>query len=61
MRSEHDPIEQVRQRLMAQGISTEDELKSIDKDVRAIVTASAEFAQTEPEPDPSELWTDILR
>ena len=61
MRSEHDPIEQVRQRLMAKGISTEDELKAIDKDVRAIVTASAEFAQTEPEPDPSELWTDILR
>ena len=59
MRSEHDPIEQVKQRLLEKGHATEDDLKAIDKDVREIVADSAEFAQTDPEPDVSELWTDI--
>jgi len=60
MRTEHDPIEQVRARLMEAKWATEDELKGIDKDVRARVAEAAEFAQTDPEPDPSELYTDIL-
>ncbi|WP_319414467.1 pyruvate dehydrogenase (acetyl-transferring) E1 component subunit alpha [uncultured Cohaesibacter sp.] len=59
MRNEHDPIEQVRQRLIDGGLASEDELKAIDKDIRAIVSDSADFAQTNPEPDESELWTDI--
>jgi len=61
MRTEHDPIEQVRARLLEKGWASEDELKQIDKDIRATVAEAAEFAQTDPEPDPSELWTDILR
>jgi len=61
MRNEHDPIEQVRARLLAAGIVTEDDLKKIDADVRVIVQESAEFAQNDPEPDVSELWTDIVR
>lgn len=60
MRSEHDPIEQVKARLSKKGWSSEDELKQIDKEVRDIVADAADFAQTDPEPDPSELWTDIL-
>jgi pyruvate dehydrogenase E1 component alpha subunit len=60
MRTEHDPIEQVRKRLLDAGWASEDELKAIDKEVREIVAESAEFAQTDPEPDPSELYTDIL-
>ena len=60
MRSEHDPIEQVRERLLANKWATEDDLKAIDKDVRDIVADSADFAQSDPEPDVSELWTDIL-
>ena len=59
MRSEHDPIEQVRLRVIEKGWATEDDLKAIDKDVRAIVNESAEFAQNDPEPDVSELWTDV--
>ncbi|MGV8996227.1 MAG: pyruvate dehydrogenase (acetyl-transferring) E1 component subunit alpha [Parvibaculaceae bacterium] len=59
MRQEHDPIEQVRVRLLEAGVS-EDELKSVDKDIRAIVAEAAEFAQESPEPDPSELWTDVV-
>ncbi|MCO6385752.1 pyruvate dehydrogenase (acetyl-transferring) E1 component subunit alpha [Aliihoeflea sp. 40Bstr573] len=60
MRSEHDPIEQVKARLMEKKWASEDELKAIDKEVREIVADSAEFAQNDPEPDASELYTDIL-
>ena len=60
MRSEHDPIEQVKARLVEKKWATEDELKAIDKEVREIVADSAEFAQNDPEPDASELYTDIL-
>ena len=60
MRTEHDPIEQVRKRLLDNDWASEDELKAIDKKVREIVAESAEFAQSDPEPDASELYTDIL-
>ncbi|RWD61152.1 MAG: pyruvate dehydrogenase (acetyl-transferring) E1 component subunit alpha [Mesorhizobium sp.] len=60
MRSEHDPIEQVRARLMDKKWASEDELKAIDKEVRDVVADAAEFAQNDAEPDPSELWTDIV-
>ena len=59
MRNENDPIEQVRARLIEAGMATEEELKAMDKDIRAVVSEAAEFAQTDPEPDVSELWTDI--
>jgi pyruvate dehydrogenase E1 component alpha subunit len=59
MRTEHDPIEQLRQRMIDSGEATEDELKAIDKEIRGIVNEAAEFAQQAPEPDPAELWTDV--
>jgi pyruvate dehydrogenase E1 component alpha subunit len=31
----------------------------MDREIRAVVTESAEFAQSSPEPDPSELMTGI--
>jgi pyruvate dehydrogenase E1 component subunit alpha len=61
MREEHDPIEQVKRRLMAEGHFGEDQLKQIDAEIRSVVTEAAEFAQSDPEPDPSELWTDIYK
>ena len=61
MRSEHDPIEQVKARLIDKKWASEDELKAIDKEVRDIVADAAEFAQNDAEPDVSELYTDILR
>jgi pyruvate dehydrogenase E1 component alpha subunit len=60
MREEHDPIEQVRARLIRDFKIGEDELKAIDAKVREIVNDAAEFATHDPEPDPSELYTDIL-
>jgi pyruvate dehydrogenase E1 component alpha subunit len=61
VRSEQDPIEQVRQRLLRNKMASEDELKQIDAKVRAVVNESAEFATNDPEPDAAELYTDILR
>ena len=61
MRTEHDPIEQVRLRLIDKKWATEDELKQIDAEVRDIVNQAADFAQNNPEPDAAELWTDIVR
>ena len=59
MREEYDPIEQVKKRLIEAGAASEDELKKMDAEIRVIVTEAAEFAQSDPEPDPAELWTDI--
>ena len=61
MREEHDPIEQVRHRLLGPWHVTEAQLKDIDAKVREIVNEAAEFATNDREPDPSELWTDILK
>ncbi|TPW31361.1 pyruvate dehydrogenase (acetyl-transferring) E1 component subunit alpha [Pararhizobium mangrovi] len=60
MRSEHDPIEQVRKRILDNEWADEDELKAIDKEIRDQVSDAADFAQSDPEPDESELYTDIL-
>ncbi len=60
MREEYDPIEQVRRRLLENWKLSEDELKVIDGKVREVVNEAAEFATHDPEPDPSELYTDIL-
>ncbi|MGB0308101.1 MAG: pyruvate dehydrogenase (acetyl-transferring) E1 component subunit alpha, partial [Paracoccaceae bacterium] len=59
MREERDAIESVRSLLLTGKHTTEETLKAIDKDVKDIVNASAEFAKTSPEPDLDELWTDI--
>ena len=59
MRKQHDPIDQLREVLAKQHVADE-ELKGLDTEVKAIVTRATEFAQTSPEPDPSELFTDIL-
>jgi pyruvate dehydrogenase E1 component alpha subunit len=59
VRSEQDPIEQVRNRLLEKKLVSEDAFKKIDAEVRDIVNESAEFATNDPEPDPSELWTDV--
>ena len=60
MREEHDPIEQVRRRLLDGKLVSEDEMKTIDAEIRGVVNGAAEFAQADAEPDESELWTDVL-
>ncbi|TAK50073.1 MAG: pyruvate dehydrogenase (acetyl-transferring) E1 component subunit alpha [Xanthobacteraceae bacterium] len=61
VRHEQDPIEQVRARLLEKKWVGEDDLKKIDAEVRDIVNRSADFASSDPEPDPAELYTDVYR
>ena len=60
-REKFDPIETLRARILKEAILTEDALKIIERDVKEVVAQAADFAQTSPEPDPSELWTDVLK
>src|SRR3954465_10473148 len=59
-RTERDPIDHVRKMLLDGKMTDEAALKAVDAEIRKIVNDSAEFAQHSPEPDPSELWTDVL-
>ena len=59
IKTEKDYIEHVRDLLLQAGLASDEELKAIDKDIKAIVNESAEFAKESPEPALSELWTDI--
>ncbi len=59
MRTERDCIEHARHALEALGVE-EAQFRVIDDSVKKIVQDAADFAQTSPEPDVSELWTDIL-
>lgn len=59
MREERDAIEHVRELLVTGKHANEDDLKAIDKDIKAIVNAAADFAKESPEPDLAELYTDI--
>ena len=59
MREERDPIEYVRSLLLTGKHATEEDLKTIDKGIKKVVNASTDFAKKSPEPDLSELWTDI--
>ncbi|MEH6548243.1 MAG: thiamine pyrophosphate-dependent enzyme, partial [Sneathiella sp.] len=59
-RAEHDPIEQIRLKIIDDKINTEDELKEVDREVKAIVASAVEFAQNSPEPQPEELYTDVV-
>ncbi|WP_372887606.1 pyruvate dehydrogenase (acetyl-transferring) E1 component subunit alpha [Shimia sp.] len=59
MREERDAIEHVRAMILDGKHASEDELKAIDKEIKAVVNASAEFAKESPLPAAEELWTDI--
>ena len=59
MREKRDPIEYVRSLLLTGKHATEEDLKTIDKGIKKVVNASTDFAKESPEPDLSELWTDI--
>ncbi|RAK53027.1 pyruvate dehydrogenase (acetyl-transferring) E1 component subunit alpha [Phenylobacterium deserti] len=59
VRKTRDPIDLVEEMLEQHGYADEGALKAIDAEVKRIVADSAEFARTSPEPDPSELYTDV--
>ena len=59
MREHHDPIDGAKAELLARGM-TEQQLKDLEKQVRAQVAEAADFAENSPEPEPAELYTDVL-
>jgi pyruvate dehydrogenase E1 component alpha subunit len=59
VRETRDPITHVERELEKMGVKAE-ELKAIDKQIKDIVVGAAKFAEDAPEPDPSELYTDVL-
>lgn len=59
MKEDRDPITGVKDMMQKAGIDEAD-IKEIDKEIKAIVNESAEFAQSSPEPEEFELWTDVL-
>ncbi len=59
VREKSDPIEHLKRDLVAAGVS-EDEIKKIDNEIKAQVVEAADFAEQMPEPEPQELYTDVL-
>jgi pyruvate dehydrogenase E1 component alpha subunit len=59
VREHRDPITHAERELEKLGVK-EEELKAIDKEIKGIIVEAAKFAEDAPEPDPSELYTDVL-
>jgi pyruvate dehydrogenase E1 component alpha subunit len=59
VRDKSDPIEAVKRELDKLGVK-EDELKTLEQEIRRQVNEAADFAEQTPEPDPAELYTDVL-
>ena len=59
MRAQRDPIEAVRTLLISEKHATDEEIKTIDKEIKEIINACAEYAKDSPEVSTEELWTDI--
>jgi pyruvate dehydrogenase E1 component alpha subunit len=60
VRSEKDPLDEIKSILLKNNELSEEFIKSLDSEIRDLVNEAAEFAQISPEPDPSELYTDVL-
>jgi len=59
MRAERDPIEKVKNLLLENKLSTEEELNKIDKDIKTEVDEAVEFAKNAPVPEPMDLYRDV--
>ena len=59
VREKSDPIDHLKLELEKAGISEAD-LKKIDQDIRQQIVEAADYAEQAPEPDPRELYTDVL-
>ncbi|MDX8396183.1 MAG: pyruvate dehydrogenase (acetyl-transferring) E1 component subunit alpha [Mariprofundaceae bacterium] len=59
-RTGRDPIARLQQQMIEIGLGTEESFKQKDKDLKKEVAAIGKAAEAQPEPDPSEMWTDVL-
>jgi pyruvate dehydrogenase E1 component alpha subunit len=58
-RDHKDPIDRLQQFMLDNKMVKEAELAKIEDEIKEIVAEAVEFAKTSPEPDVSELWTDV--
>ncbi|MBI1239550.1 MAG: pyruvate dehydrogenase (acetyl-transferring) E1 component subunit alpha [Alphaproteobacteria bacterium] len=61
IREKRDPIDHLREKLIARKIATEADFKALDKKIKEQVARAVEFAQESPEPPAEELWRDVYR
>jgi len=55
-----DPIANLKDKILSKKYASEEDLKKIEKEVKEIVASAAEFATDSPEPDLSELYTEVF-
>ena len=60
MKTNRDPIANLRVQMLEDAGVSEDDLKAIENDIKKIVNEAADFAQSSPELPPEDLWTDVL-
>ena len=60
VRDKSDPIEHVKKLLTEGHGAKEEDFKAIEQRIRKQVAEAADFAESTPEPDPAELYTDVL-
>ena len=61
VRTHNDPITGLKEQIIEAGHADEAALKDIDKEIKGIVKEAVDFSLESPEPDPAELWTDVLK
>ncbi len=61
VKERRDPIAMLQAHLIKAKLAEEEQLKAMDKEVRAEIAQAAEWAEAQPEPDAAELWTDITQ
>ncbi len=55
-----DPIKKFAAYLQKQNLASQEEIKSIDKKIQELIDEAVKFAESSPEPDPSELYRFIF-
>ena len=58
VKKERDPLDHIKALMEGAGLK-EGDWKVVDDQVKAVVLEAVEFSQSSPEPDPSELYTDV--
>jgi pyruvate dehydrogenase E1 component alpha subunit len=60
-KKEKDPIDSLRTHILGEKIASESDIKKIDDEIKNEVNEIVEFAKNSPEPDESELLTEIYK
>lgn len=61
VKNNRDPIQRLLQKMQDVYKIAESEIKSIDDDIKQVMKEVVDFSKESPEPDSSELYTDILK